>query len=133
MSKYRINLAGKTYEMEVERIDETVSTSEEPISSVWNQESKVNTSNPNVQIIDPAASKRTINEGNIVHSPMPGTIIKILVKNGDIVKKGQIILILEAMKMENEITAPRNGIIAGLNVIEKDTVQSGMILFEIKD
>ena len=131
MSKYRISLAGKIYEIEVQKIDETADTTEHRLSSYSTVNDKTDTVNPNVQIIDPLISKQTVNESNIVHSPIPGTIIKIFVRNGDKVKKGQAILILEAMKMENEITAPIDGIVTGLEVVENLTVQGGTKLFEI--
>lgn len=131
MSKYRISLAGKIYEIEVQKIDETADTTEHRLSSYSTVNDKTDTVNPNVQIIDPLISKQTVNESNVVHSPLPGTIIKIFVRNGDKVKKGQAILILEAMKMENEITAPIDGIVTGLEVVENLTVQGGTKLFEI--
>ena len=131
MSKYRINLAGKIYEIEVQKVDEFSDTTEHRLSSYSIMNSKTNTVNPNVQIIDPLISKQTVNESNVVYSPLPGTIIKIFVRNGDKVKEGQTVLILEAMKMENEITAPNDGIVSGLDVIENLTVQGGTKLFEI--
>lgn len=131
MSKYRISLAGKIYEIEVQKIDETADTAENRLSSYVSMSNRTDTVNPNVQIIDPLISKQTVNENNVVHSPLPGTIIKIFVRNGDKVKKGQAILILEAMKMENEITAPIDGIVSGLDVVENLTVQGGKKLFEI--
>lgn len=131
MSKYRITISGKTYEMEIERVDEIVESEDKQTGTAWKPGSAINSSNPNVQVIDPAISKKTVNTNNVIHSPMPGTIIKLFARNGDVVKEGQAVLILEAMKMENEITAPISGTIAGLNIAEKQTVQGGAVLFEI--
>ena len=64
---------------------------------------------------------------NIV-SPMPGTILDVKVAAGNAVKKGDIIVILEAMKMENEIRAPRDGKIISVEVAKGTAVQSGTVL-----
>ncbi len=63
-----------------------------------------------------------------VNAPMPGKILAIKVKEGAAVSKGDIILVLEAMKMENEIIAPQDGTIAGINVSVGDSVEAGAIL-----
>ena len=133
MSKYRISLEGKIYEMEVQKVDEITEALDSRLSLNWSTDTKISTVNPNVQVIDPAVSKKTTNENNVVYSPMPGTIIKILVHNGDKVKKGQAVLVLEAMKMENEIIAPMDGTISCLDVAENVTVQGKTKLFEIVD
>lgn len=68
-------------------------------------------------------------EGKIkVNAPMPGKILGVKVNVGQAVKKGEVILILEAMKMENEVVAPEDGKIAGINVAVGDSVESGAVL-----
>ena len=67
-----------------------------------------------------------------VDAPLPGTIFKLNVKEGDSVKKGQTILILEAMKMENNILAEKDGVINKIHVAEGDAVLQGDILVEIE-
>ena len=62
---------------------------------------------------------------------MPGNILGVNVKNGDAVKKGQILMILEAMKMENEIFAPVDGTVANLSVQKGSTVETGTLLCTI--
>ena len=65
-------------------------------------------------------------EGSVkVAAPMPGKILAIKANAGQAVKRGDVIMILEAMKMENEITAPEDGTIAGINVAVGDSVESG--------
>lgn len=59
---------------------------------------------------------------------MPGTILDVKVKPGTAVKAGDILVILEAMKMENEIVAPQDGTVASINVNKGDTVNSGDVL-----
>lgn len=63
-----------------------------------------------------------------VKAPMPGTILDVKVKPGTAVKAGDILVILEAMKMENEIVAPQDGTVAAINVNKGDTVNSGDVL-----
>ena len=59
---------------------------------------------------------------------MPGTILKVNVSNGQAVKKGDVLFILEAMKMENEIMAPCDGTVSGVNVANGASVESGTLL-----
>ena len=66
-----------------------------------------------------------------VAAPMPGSIIALAVKAGESVKEGDVLLVLEAMKMENEITAPRPGVIGTVHVSVGETVSSGDPLLEI--
>ena len=63
-----------------------------------------------------------------VTAPMPGTVLQIKAKAGDAVKRGQAVVILEAMKMENEIVAPQDGVIASVNVSQGDSVNNGDVL-----
>ena len=63
-----------------------------------------------------------------VKAPMPGNILDVKVKAGDSVKAGDVLAILEAMKMENEIVAPQDGTVASVNVHKGDTVNSGDVL-----
>ena len=64
----------------------------------------------------------------VVNAPMPGNILDVKVKPGDSVKAGDTLLILEAMKMENEISAPQDGTIASIDVRKGDVVDSGALL-----
>jgi biotin carboxyl carrier protein len=71
------------------------------------------------------------NEGTIVAS-MPGNVVKILVKEGELVEVGQGVIVLEAMKMENELEAPKSGKVKKIFVAEKKPVEGGTILVEIE-
>lgn len=66
-----------------------------------------------------------------VDAPMPGNILDIKVSNGASVKAGDVLLILEAMKMENEIVAPQDGTVASVNVNKGDTVEAGQTLVSL--
>ena len=59
---------------------------------------------------------------------MPGNILKVTVSNGQAVKKGDVLMVLEAMKMENEILAPADATVASVNVAPNQTVESGAVL-----
>ncbi|HVE70918.1 MAG TPA: biotin/lipoyl-containing protein [Thermoanaerobaculia bacterium] len=89
-----------------------------------------------VDIIDPLAAKRRRREdemsaSGIVKALMPGRVVRVLVNQGDAVRKGAGLLILEAMKMENEITAPADGTVDQLFVEAGQTVEAGADLVHI--
>ena len=90
-----------------------------------------------VEITDPMSLKRSRSEdqvsaGGLIRALMPGRIVRVLVSKGDEVKKGAGLLVLEAMKMENEITAATDGVVAELFVTTGDTVDSGAELMLIE-
>lgn len=66
-----------------------------------------------------------------VDAPMPGNILDVKVSNGAVVKAGQVLVILEAMKMENEIVAPQDGTVASINVNKGDTVEAGQTIITL--
>lgn len=75
-----------------------------------------------------AAPKATGQGGTKVNAPMPGKILSVKVNAGQAVKKGDVLMILEAMKMENEVVAPSDGTIASVDVTEGSSVEAGAIL-----
>lgn len=112
MKKYKVNVNGTSYEIEIELMSETeAKAAPAPVAAPA-----------------PAAS----GEGEKIASPMPGTILDIKVNVGDSVKKGQILMILEAMKMENEIMAGADGVITSIGVTKGASVQTGDALCTIK-
>ena len=130
MSKYRITLDGKVYEMEIERIDD-----DNVRTSAPSEVKKASPAPENVPKTAPALPPSGKNDhaagGDTVVSPMPGTIVRLNVSAGDRVRKGQPVLVLEAMKMENEIVAGKEGTITSLYVSQGDTVQGGAALFDL--
>lgn len=126
MSKYRIRMNGKTYEMEIELVDDKNEKTQR-ISAV--SETSYESADSVVQVINPTAVRQTTFDNDTVKSPMPGSVIKIMVKPGDEVGIGEPVLILEAMKMENEICAPRSGKIKDMFVVEGQTVPGEAPLF----
>ena len=90
-----------------------------------------------VEITDPLALKRKGREdesaaGGVVKALMPGRIVRVLVAVGDTVRKGAGLLILEAMKMENEIQSPADGVVDAILVEVGQTVESGSDLVHVK-
>lgn len=80
----------------------------------------------------PVANAPSGSAGSVkVNSPMPGKIITAKASVGQVVKKGDVILILEAMKMENEIVAPQEGTVASINVNAGQSVEAGDLLFTL--
>jgi acetyl-CoA/propionyl-CoA carboxylase biotin carboxyl carrier protein len=80
-----------------------------------------------------AAGKSAAVSGDAVAAPMQGTIVKIAVEDGQSVEAGELIVVLEAMKMENPVTAHKAGTVTGLNVGQGETVTQGTVLCELKD
>ena len=66
--------------------------------------------------------------GEQITAPMPGTILAVNVSAGQAVKKGEVLMILEAMKMENEIMCPRDGVVASVHTSKGSAVESGALL-----
>ncbi len=89
-----------------------------------------------VEIVDPLAARRKrrddeVGGGGVVKALMPGRVVRVLVSKGETVSKGASLLILEAMKMENEIQAPVDGVVDGVFVEPGQTVEAGAELMHI--
>lgn len=123
MSKYIIKVNGNPYEVEVEEVGGA--TPNVPTTKVIKTEPK--TTAPNVV---KTTQPKSNNAGDVA-APMPGTVLKVKVAVGDAVKQGQVLLILEAMKMENEIVSPIDGIVAILNVEDGKSVSAGEVMVSI--
>ena len=77
-------------------------------------------------------SSKEITHNTIVKSPMPGIVLKVNKNEGDTIEKGETILVLEAMKMENEIKSPKDGVLSTLKVKSGMVVEKNILLFSIK-
>ena len=113
--KYKITLNGKTYEVEVEAgqamlVDEYEAYAPAPAAAP-----------APVASAAPAA-------GEQICAPMPGNILAVNVTAGQAVKKGDVLMVLEAMKMENEIMCPRDGVVSSVNTSKGASVESGTLL-----
>ncbi|MGM9524598.1 MAG: biotin/lipoyl-containing protein [Faecousia sp.] len=113
MKKYRVNVNGSLYEVEIEEMQApTTMSAAKPAAAA-------------------PAAPATAGAGAKVNAPMPGTILDVRVQNGAKVKKGDVLVILEAMKMENEIQAPCDGTVTSVCVKKGDSVETQALICTI--
>ena len=109
MKKYRVTVNGTVYEVELEELTGSV-----PVSA------------PAAPAAAPAPTAPAA--GEQICAPMPGNILAVNVTAGQTVKKGDVLMVLEAMKMENEIMCPRDGVVASVNTSKGASAESGTLL-----
>lgn len=112
MKKYEIEIDGQVYHVKVREL---------PDDAVMTEQPKAGSSRNTADSAPPA-------EGKTMLAPMAGTVLRILVKEGQRVKKGENLIVLEAMKMENEIVADEDGVVRRILVKENDSVESDQAL-----
>ena len=125
--KYKVTLNKRVYEVEVEQgeamlVDEYDAVAPVPVAAPV--AAPVATA-PVAAAPAPAAAPAAVAAGEVVKSPMPGNILKSQVTQGQQVKEGDVLIILEAMKMENEIVAPKAGSVAQIIVTKGQVVETG--------
>ena len=113
MKAYRVNVNGNVYEITLEVIDKAdiKAPAQAPVAAA-----------PVAPAAPASAGSQTVT------APMPGTILKVNVTNGQKVKKGDVLVVLEAMKMENEIMAPADCTVASVNVSVGASVEAGTVV-----
>lgn len=126
MKVYKIKLNNKVYEVEVE-----VSSNNASIQMPATQATPAAPAQAAPASPAPAAAPANVEGGQKVEVPMPGTILDIRVQVGQKINKGDVIAILEAMKMENEIVAPVSGQILAVGVAKGDSVNVGNLIVSI--
>jgi biotin carboxyl carrier protein len=122
--KFKVTVEGKTFIVEIEEIAEEELTSLK--SEALKEETSLSMEKP-FQLQKKEVSEK-IAEKAVIKAPIDGTITRIEKKLGEKVSAGEVVLILEAMKMENEICAPKSGVIKALNVSEGSSVHQGDVL-----
>lgn len=128
---YIVNINDKVYEVEVERGKANlIKTTQAAAPATAPVIETVSTEN-NTPVSQASITADNI-KGESVKSPMPGTILEIKAKIGEKIKKGQLIIVLEAMKMENEIFAPSDGVVAQIYVGKGSSVSTNEILMAIQ-
>ncbi len=128
---YKVTLNGKIYEVEVEK-GEAVIQSEYEAALPQSAPAAATVAQAPVQTAAPAQSAPVAAaSANAIVAPMPGTINAVKVTSGQQVKKGDVLVILEAMKMENEIYADKDGKVGQVFVQKGASVQTGTALVEI--
>ena len=128
--KYKVTLNGRTYEVEVKAgkamlLAEYEAVAPAPVAAA---PAAAPVAAPAAA---PAAAPVVTGAGEAVKAPMPGNILKVNVSNGQAVKEGDVLVVLEAMKMENEIMAPKNGTVTQVLVQKGSTVDTGAPLVVI--
>ncbi len=124
MRRFQITVNGTAYDVTVEELDANETASAPAAKPVQAAAPKA--------APKPAAKPASAPAGATqVTAPMPGTVLKMNVKEGMSVKAGQALCVLEAMKMENEIPAPADGTVASVSVSVGDTVASGDVLVSL--
>lgn len=117
MKNLKITVNGVAYDVQVEEVGASASA---PVAA---------TATPAAPA--PKAAPAAPTSGEPLNCPMPGTIVSVNVSAGQKVKLGDVVVVLEAMKMENEIKAPKDGTITSVNVNKGDAVESGTLLVTI--
>ena len=138
MKKFKFTIRGNEYEVHINSFEDNIAEVDVngSIYQVELEGQVKTTKTPKLVRSKPIATKETkpqpVTGLSKVEAPLPGTIFKVNVKEGDNVKKGQVIMVMEAMKMENNILAEKDGVINKVHVSEADAVLQGDVLVEIE-
>ena len=128
MRKFNVTVNGVVYEVEVEEVGASapVAAPAAPVAA------PVAAAAPAPAAAPKAAPVASGKAGSVaIKAPMPGTILKINAKVGDSVKKGDVVCVLEAMKMENDICAPEDGVVASVEVSQGASVATDAVLITL--
>ncbi len=128
MRKFNVAVNGISYSVEVEEIGGAAAVAAPAPAVVAAAPAAVAAATPAA----PIAAAAAVAAGDVrIDSPLPGNVWKINISVGQAVKKGDVLMILEAMKMENDISAPQDGTIKGIHVNLNDAVNTGDLLISM--
>jgi glutaconyl-CoA decarboxylase len=138
MRKFQITVNGQSYQVEVEEVA-AFQSAPAPVYAPAPAPAPVAEAAPApAPAAEPApapapapAKKAGPVSGEVIKAPMPGTIVNVIAQEGAKVKKGEVVLILEAMKMENEILSPRDGVVTSIITPKGSSVNSGDPMFAL--
>lgn len=131
MRKFAINVNGKAYEVEVEEIGQGT-TAPRPVNNPTPAPSAPAVTQPAPEKAAAPKNNAIPQGAETIKAPMPGVILDVKVQSGEQVSKGQVLAILEAMKMENEIMSPRDGQVVSVQVAKGASVNAGDALIAIQ-
>jgi glutaconyl-CoA decarboxylase len=135
--KYNVTLGSKTYEVEVEKGEATLlnvsnaAPTAVPVATAAPAPAPVAAAPQPAPVATAPASAAAATSGEVMPSPLPGTILSVKVAAGQSVKKGDVLLVIEAMKMENEILAHRDAVVSQILVKQGDSVDTGASLLTL--
>lgn len=132
IKQYKITVNGKLYDVSVEEVGEIIGGvhASKTVSTFVNADNTNN--NKEKQILDKPQDSIPIDENAIsIKAPMPGTILSFNVSVGDMVSEGQVVAILEAMKMENELVSPASGKVKSIHVEKGSSVVENQVILQI--
>ncbi len=136
MKNLKITVNGTAYDVQVEEVSgsASVASASAPAAPAAKAAAPapVQASAPAAPAPAPAPKAAVPADAELISSPMPGTIVSVNVTLGQTVKKGDVLLVLEAMKMENEIMAPHDAAVAAVHVNKGDSVDSGTPLVSLQ-
>ena len=128
---YHVTINNEEYEVVVEEVAAAPESVKAPVAKPAVKPAAVKAAQP--QLIQPAAvRKEPVRSSSNINAPMPGTILDVRVKEGVEVKAGDVLFVLEAMKMENDITAVSSGVVASVAVSIGSKVATGDLLASLK-
>jgi Acetyl/propionyl-CoA carboxylase, alpha subunit len=137
MKNLRITVNGTAYDVQVEELSASAAASapaavSAPVVAAPAPAASAPAAAPAPAAPASAAKAEVPADAELISCPMPGTIVSVSVKEGQTIKQGDVLLILEAMKMENEIMAPHDAVVAAIHVNKGDSVESGTPLVSLQ-